>query len=379
MTPPRDFALVFWREVTERVRSRSFQATTAFIAIVSLVATIAAGIGSSRSGSSSLHRLAVVGTMPPGLESAAAQMAAEAPGTRIEVRAVADEAAGRSELEKGRLDALVVTPSRAVVLRDGDTAEAGLLLRALRRAEVAGRLLDAGYGPEEASRLVGSSTVGARIEVLRPFSIHGGVAGIAAVATVVFLFLFGTWIAQGVVQETASGVSSIMLATCPPTRFIVGKTLGVGVVALLQTAVGTVPYIMLVASRTHDLPVSAGVVARALVWFAVAFAIYGHLYAAVGAWGRRVEKVSGLTVWVNLPLVVMAFGGIMAAVLAPTAGLATLASFFPLSAPFAMPVRSAATDLSWWQVPLALILAVGTAVVVARLSARLYVRGLSRP
>lgn len=375
MTAPRAMALVLWREVTERARSRSFQATTLLLAVLSLVVAAVAAQGLA---GSSVHRLAVVGPMPPGLEAAVAQMAGERRRTTIEITTVADAPAGRAELRSGRLDAVAVDPSHVLVLQDSDSDEAQLLLGALRRAELSGQLVGAGVPDTEARRLTASPATRARIEVLRPFNLRGGVASLGVVATVAFLFLYGMTIAQSVVQETTSGVSNIMLATCPPGRLITGKTLGVGTVALGQGLITSLPSVALLVVRTGAPSFPAAPVAAGLLWFAIAFAIYGHLYAALGAWGRRIEKVSGTTVWVAIPMLAMATAGGYAALNSPSGGATAFLSFFPLSAPFAMPVRSAALHLPWWQAPVAAAGAIAVAVVVARLSARLYVWGLAR-
>ncbi|MDQ1536196.1 MAG: type transport system permease protein, partial [Actinomycetota bacterium] len=181
-----------------------------------------------------------------------------------------------------------------------------------------------------------------------------------------------------VIQETTSGVSNIMVAMCPPRRFVVGKTLGIGVMGVVQALAASVPATALLLSRTAKPPFSAWTVAGALMWFALAYALYGHLFTALAAKGRRIEKVAGTTVWVTIPLAIFSFGGVLLAFSAPNAPVTAVASFLPVTAPFAMPVRSAATTLGWWEVPVAALATALGAVAVARWSAWLYVRGLAR-
>lgn len=375
MTPLGDVALVSWRELSERLGSRLFQATTLLLVIVGIGAGV--GVGRARAAGPT-QRLAVVGAIPPGLAEAAAQMSAESAGTRIEVGAVADAAAGRAHVLAGRLDALALDSTHVVVLHDTDGAKAALLIRALRRAEIAQRLVGAGVEPTEARRLVGSPTADIDVTALQPLPSAAAVAAFGVIAAVCFVFGYGMWIAQGVVHEKTTGVSNIMLAMCPPTRFIVGKTLGVGAAALIQATVAALPSVVVLASRSHDVSAPPVVLAGAVMWFVLAFALYGHLIAAIAAWARRIDRMSGILVWISLPMVVMAFGGVLLALFQPSSALAGIASFFPFSAPFTMPVRSAATHLAWWEVPLA---ATGTAVGAAgaaRVGARVYVRGLAR-
>lgn len=294
--------------VSERLRSRLFQATTLLLVIVGIGAGV--GVGRARAAGPT-QRLAVVGAIPPGLAEAAAQMSAESAGARIEVGAVADAAAGRAHVLAGRLDAVALDSTHVVVLHDTDGAKAALLIRALRRAEIAQRLVGAGVEPTEARRLVGSPTADIDVAALRPLPTAAAVAAFGVIAAVCFVFGYGMWIAQGVVHEKTSGVSNIMLAMCPPARFIVGKTLGVGAAALIQAAVAALPSVVVPASRSHDVSAPPAVLAGAVMWFVLAFALYGHLIAAIAAWARRIDRMSGILVWITLPMVVMAFGGVL--------------------------------------------------------------------
>jgi ABC-2 type transport system permease protein len=375
VTPLGDIGLVSCREISERLRSRSFQATTLLLVIIGI--GVGAGVGGAGAAGGT-QRLAVVGAMPPGLAEAAAQMSAEPASTRIEVSAVADAAAGRAGVLAGRLDAVALDSSHVVVLHNTDGAKATLLARALRRAEIAQRLVGAGVEPTEAHRLVGSPTDQIHVAALRPVPSAAAAAALAVIATVCFVFGYGTWVAQGVVAEKTSGVSNIMLAMCPPTRFIVGKTLGVGTVAFIQAAVAALPSVVVLAARSHDVAIPPATLAGALMWFVLAFALYGHLIAAIAAWARRIDKMSGILVWITFPMVLMAFGGVLLAAYQPSSALAGVASFFPFSAPFTMPVRSAATHVAWWEVPLAAAGAALTAAGAAAVGARIYVRGLAR-
>ena len=377
MTALGAIRLVFWREVTERLRSRSFQMTTAVIALATLLTS--AWFSASRDDVRT-SKLAVVGAMPVGLVDVAAQMSAETPRTRIDLSVVPTVAAGRELLQVGRLDAVASDEDHAVVYGSDDRSAGALLLQALRRADIVQRLVGAGAEETEARALVGSRGRATHIEVLRPatISVRGGVAALGVVASALFLFLYGMWIVQGVVQETSSGVSNIMVATCEPTRFIVGKTLGIGATALIQVVVTSLPSAVVLLLRSDEVAFSAWVLPSALMWFVLAFAIYGHLFAAVAGFGRKIERVSGTAIWVNAPLTLMACAGAISAFFTPKGSAATFLSFFPLSAPFAMPVRSIAADLPWWEVPLAASLAGLTAVVIARFSANLYLRGLAK-
>lgn len=396
MSAPPHLRLVVHREVTERLRSPSLLASTLFLLVVSALGALLLSHTTSRT-----HRLAVVGAMPAGLADTVAQMAAEMDRTSIELSTVPDAAAGRAQLLAGRLDAVAVDATHLIVLNDDKVDDGSLVFRALRRAEIAQHLRDAGVPDADVTRLLAAADVRrlvgagvapaeaqsmvspgpnahADLTVLRPLSVGSGVAVLGTIVVVFYLFGYGTWIAQGVAEETSGGVSNIIMATCPPARFLVGKTLGAGVVALIQGIVLALPTLGLLVARARGVPVTAATVLSTVLWFVLAFAIYGLLFAALGARARKVEKMMGTTVWVVVPMVGLALAGGYVVLRDPGGPLAAVLSFFPLSAPFTMPARAAALHLGWWEVPVAAAGTVAGAAAAAWAGARIYVRGLGR-
>lgn len=390
------FGLVCRREVTEGLRSRTFRFTTGALMLFSLLGDLSLGHHATVTRT---HRLAVVGAMPAGLPDAAAEIAAEAERTRIEVTTVPDAATGRAELSSGRVSAVAVDATHVMVLKEAQTRDAGLLFKALRRAALAQRLSQADVGPEEVDSLVAQAPAqrldlagvptskGARntppaagqlwFTVLRPLNVTSGIAAFGAVVGAGFFLAYGNQIARGVREETTSGVSNIMLATCPPTRFLVGKTVGIGLLALIQATIAALPTLALLAIFARGVP-PKGLLA-AVMWFVLAFALYGLLFAAMGAFGRPGDKVDGAMVWIGMPMFALGLGGAVVGVTSPRSALTTFLSFLPLSAPFTMPVRSAALHLGWWEVPAAAGGVAVAAAAAAWAAARLYLRGLGRP
>jgi len=112
---------------------------------------------------------------------------------------------------------------------------------------------------------------------------------VAAVAVAIMLFvsitMYGTFVAQGVVEEKATRIIEILLATVRPTEMLAGKILGIGAVGLLQ--LGIVAAAALIAgSLDHAVSIPAlGIVevATYLAWFLLGFLLYASAFASVAA------------------------------------------------------------------------------------------------
>ena len=91
--------------------------------------------------------------------------------------------------------------------------------------------------------------------------------------------------------------------------------------------------------------------------------------------GEDVGLPDGVVNLADVVLMLSYFGAIFAAS-DPKSTLATVVSWVPLTAPFAMPGRIASGDAQWWEVLGAMGLTAVAAAVVLRLAERIYVRSV---
>jgi ABC-2 type transport system permease protein len=150
-------------------------------------------------------------------------------GTAVTVTDVADAGAGKTQVTAGTLDVLVIGPatSPTVVVKDSVQAP---VEAALEKAVLAARLTAAGLP----SAALASAIAGAQIQVqiLEPTSpeqTQNLLAGLAVgILLYVSLGIYGSFVAQGVVEEKATRIMEILLATIRPSSLLAGKVIGIG-------------------------------------------------------------------------------------------------------------------------------------------------------
>jgi ABC-2 type transport system permease protein len=207
-------------------------------------------------------------------------------------------------------------------------------------------------------------------------------ASFLAYASTVLLFvalsIYGQAVLMGVVQEKASRVVELLLASLRPRHLLAGKVAGIGALGLVQIAVLVAAALAAGAAGLFDLPSLGRTAPLALLWFLLGFAFYAVAYAAVGALVSRIEDASSASLPITGTMLVaylVAFGGAFSN---PDGTAAVALSLVPFSAPFVIPARVAVTDVPLWQHALAVALMLAAIAGLIRLGGRMYELGLLR-
>lgn len=365
--------LVARREILMRLRSRVF--TLGTIAIIVMIA-IGILVVSQLTGKTSPYHVAFSG-QTQSLE-ATFTASAVALGADVVVSEVADTSAAEAQVTAGTLDVLVTgaSTSPTAVVKSALPASVGAALNA---ATLDARLVAAGLPQDTVVSAVAGSHVATR--VLQPKSVgrtqDQWAALIVGIVLYVSLALYGTFVAQGVVEEKATRIIEILLATIPPSRLLAGKVIGIGLVGLLQLLlIGTVALVMISVSNVLSIPAfGVGGIIGDLGWFLLGFLFYAFAYAAVAATVSRQEEVQGAIAPIQVFL-------IASYVLVPTgaagSSLGTVLSILPPFAPILMSARVAGGDVPIWQVSLAVALLVMSILGLVWLAGRMYANSVMR-
>ncbi|MGH2407561.1 MAG: ABC transporter permease, partial [Candidatus Limnocylindrales bacterium] len=234
--------LVARREIMMRLRSRVL-----IFGTVAIIALIAAGIlvVSLLTGRTSAYDVAFNGATQS-LEATFETYAA-ALGASVVVSEVADASAGQDEITAGTLDVLVTgtSTSATAVVKSTLPASVGAALDA---AVLDARLVAAGLPQDTVAHALAGAHV--TTQVLQPTTLGRTQDQLAALVVGIVLYvslaLYGTFVAQGVVEEKATRIIEILLATVPPSRLLAGKVVGIGLVGLLQLLlIGTVALVLI--------------------------------------------------------------------------------------------------------------------------------------
>ncbi len=182
---------------------------------------------------------------------------------------------------------------------------------------------------------------------------------------------------SSVTKEKENRVMEILMMSVTPRQLLTGKIVGLGLVGLLQTVawIGTGRILLARSGTTFNLPIAFQLPPSFLVWglvfFLLGYAVYASLMAGLGSLVPNMREATQATILVIFPLIIPIFL-INVLINEPHSLISTILSLFPLTAPVAMMTRLAAGDVPLWQILLAVVLLILTAVIVVRAVARMF-------
>ncbi|RNM15792.1 ABC transporter permease [Nocardioides pocheonensis] len=372
----RQARLVAAREIRERLRSPVYYVSLGLM----LVSVLAAILAPSLVGSGGEKKVGVAGETPASLVRTL-EGQARATGTEVSVRRYASTDAGEDAVRHGRIDVLVVDGRRLEWQRRADEELKALITGSAQVVAVQERATAAGIRPETLGALLAPVKVGNR--VLGPVAGRTSDDETATYLLSIMLFLtvsvYGGMVLTGVVEEKSSRVVEVLLARLPPWSLLAGKIAGIGVLGLVQVAVtGVAALVAVSVSDLADLPAArASVLAWAVVWFVVGYTLIATAYGVLGSLTSRSEDASSVTGPLTVVLIAAYFAG-FATIGSPDALWARLVSWFPVTAPFAMPNRIAMGAALWWEPLLALVLTAAATAGLVVLGGRIYSHAILR-
>jgi ABC-2 type transport system permease protein len=372
----RQARLVAVREIRERLRSPVYYVSLGLM----LVSVLGAILAPSLIGDGGARKIGVAGDTPASLVSTVERQAA-AGGTEVDVRRYASTGVGEQAVRRGRVDVLVVDGRRLEWQRRVDEELKALVTGSLQVVAVQERAAAAGIPPETLGGLLAPVDVGN--EVLGPVAGRTSDDETATYLLSIMLFLtvsvYGGMVLTGVVEEKSSRVVEVLLARIPPWSLLAGKIAGIGLLGLAQVAItGIGALVAISVSDVADLPAArAAVLAWAVVWFVLGYALIATAYGVLGSLTSRSEDASSVTGPLTVVLIAAYFAG-FATIGSPDALWARLVSWFPVTAPFAMPNRIAMGAALWWEPFLALALTLAATAGLVRLGGRVYSHAILR-
>jgi ABC-2 type transport system permease protein len=363
MNGVRQGRLVAVRELRERSRSRAFRASLVVMIVVVVGVVLLPTLLDSGGGP---RDIGLTGAVPDQLPRTI-EAQSDAIGVTARIHRYDSVAAGQAAVRDGNVDVLVVDAQRLEWRRRADEQVQAVVTGSIQLVAVGDRAAAAGISLDTLLALVAPVPVD-NVEL-------GSVAGrspddeTAALIMTVLLFIsiatYGNLVLTGVVEEKASRVVEVLLARIPARNLLAGKVAGIGLLGLAQ--IGVTAVAALVAARTvdsFDVPAARGtVIVWLVVWFVLGYALYATLFGALGSLASRVEDAQSVAGPVQVVLIAAYFVS-FAVIGSPDSVWARLVSFFPLTAPLAMPNRMAMGATDVWEPVLAVAL---TLIVIAAL------------
>jgi ABC-2 type transport system permease protein len=181
---------------------------------------------------------------------------------------------------------------------------------------------------------------------------------------------------QSVTKEKETRTAEVLLLSLRPRELMLGKTVGLGAMALLQLAVWAGGGLLLLGRggqvlRAASFSLPPGFVVWLALYFLFGYATYASAMGAIGVLAPTAREGAQFTFLVLLPLMIPLWLN-QVFMQEPNGDLATVLSLFPLTAPLAMVTRLAAGGVPLWQPIVGVLALAGTAYVFVLLSARLF-------
>ena len=340
---PRLIALVAQREITTRLRSKSFLISTGILLLLVLGGII---FGSVTAATPENPRIAVTD----------ASVVAEI-GEFIDEVPVGSLAEAEELVRDGDVAAAIVPD---------DSNDLGVRIIA-NTSEPRGLILLLSQSPP--------------VELLDPDAVPGGLAYLVAFAFGIVFFsvgmTFGPTIAQSVVEEKSTRVIEILLAAVPTRVLFTGKVLGTSLLAFSQIAlIAAMAIVGLTVTGQDALLVGlGGPVLWFVAFFVVGFVMLAALFAATGAMVSRQEDIGSTTTPVMMLVMIPYF---LVIFFNDNPLVVSVMSYVPFSAPVAMPLRLFLGSAEWWEPLVALAILAATTVALIALGVRIYENSLLR-
>lgn len=378
MTDLRQGWLVARREIRERSRSGAFRAglvvMLAIVVAMVVVPSLVDPAGATRD-------VGLTGTAPAALTQAIEDQG-DAVGTTVRVHRYDDTAAGRAAVRQDEVDLLVVDARRLEWQGPPEQQLQAVVGAAIQMVTVQERAAAAGVDPDDLLALMAPVPLEeAEIGVVAGRGPNDGTAAVVMTALLLMaIFVYGNLVLTGVVEEKASRVVEVLLARVSARTLLVGKVAGIGLLGFAQFVVTALAALVAtLAIDSVDIPaISGGVLAWVVVWFVLGYGLYAMAYGALGSLASRTEDAQSVAGPVGYILVAGYWASFITVSGNPASGWSRLLSYFPATAPLAMPGRIVLGATAWWEPVVAVVLTLAAITWLVVFAGRVYARAILR-
>ena len=187
-------------------------------------------------------------------------------------------------------------------------------------------------------------------------------------------------VSSSITTEKTSKIMETLVTSTSPRTIVLGKTIGIGIVGLLQmilivgTAIISAKIFLEAEMIDAVLDISnitpyLGIVT--IIYFILGYLAYALLYALTGSTVSKPEDIQSA----NTPVAILAVIGFYLSyftMMNPTSELNIFASMFPISSPFCMPFRIMMGLASATDVVISIAILVITILVIAQVAIKIY-------
>ena len=199
------------------------------------------------------------------------------------------------------------------------------------------------------------------------------------------ILMYGQTVLGAVIEEKETRIAEIIFSSVRPFPVMMGKLIGVSLVAFTQLAIWGLAYVafagfgvsILVAQGVpirlpHIAPI---IIIYFVLFFLLGYFIYATIYALVGSMVTTAQEGGQLALPIAL-LLVIGFYLAFPVIRSPNSSFAVWVSMFPFFSPITMLVRIATQTPPHWQIALSLLIGFAAVVSLIWLASRIYRIGM---
>lgn len=220
------------------------------------------------------------------------------------------------------------------------------------------------------------------IEQTEEQEVSGNIGAMMIMSLILFyaIYFCAYQVSSSITTEKTSKIMETLVTSTSPRTIVLGKTIGIGIVGLLQVILivatalisaklflepGLIDSLLDVSQFTPYLAIIT------IVYFILGYLAYALLYALTGSTVSKPEDIQSA----NTPVAILAVIGFYLAyftMMNPTSELNQFAAIFPISSPFCMPFRIMMGIATTSDVVLSIAVLVITILIIAKVAIKIY-------
>ena len=220
------------------------------------------------------------------------------------------------------------------------------------------------------------------IEQTEEQEVSGNLFVIMMLSIVLFyaIYFCAYQVSSSITTEKTSKIMETLVTSTSPRTIVLGKTIGIGIVGLIQICV--IVATALISAKTFLDPELLDAVLDmskftpylaiiTIVYFILGYFAYALLYALTGSTVSKPEDIQSA----NTPVAILAVIGFYLSyftMMNPTSELNQFAAIFPISSPFCMPFRIMMGIASTSEIVLSIVVLAITILVIAKVAIKIY-------
>lgn len=211
-----------------------------------------------------------------------------------------------------------------------------------------------------------------------------------------FILIYGQMVMTSIIQEKNNRVLEIVVSSVKPATLMMGKVLGIGLVAITQILIwgliismctiwvvpavgasvsaGADAELIAAVGQLSDIGYITSLFTYMLLFFVGGYLFYSAIYAAIGSAVDNIQDASQLSTIPTLPIII-ALVASMSVMQNPGSSLAFWLSMIPFTSPMTMMSRIA-FDVPFWEIMLSLVLLYASFIGVIWIAAKIYRVGI---